>query len=179
MARISLSICDLCKKTIKDDLGRIKISYPELDYDTTKTNDITKDGEICRRCFNNLSTQLNQEIPVFPGAAPSTPSEPVESPDLLSVQKHYIQTGENLGGTLSARDMKILRSGTPNKETGLESTGELLDCEVNVVKSVFTDEMHRKVAADLARKCNHPRGFSMSEDASGIVCKDCGEQARF
>lgn len=68
---------------------------------------------------------------------------------------------------------------SPDFITGDPST-ELLAGEVTYTKSNFTEEKKRQAIADMAKKCSHPRGFSMDEtDGQGIICKDCGEKVKF
>lgn len=157
MARISLNICDLCKSTTQDDLGTIKITFQYINYDKVKHEVEDQSGEICVDCYCKLSKQLNQEVqPIIPKAAQNTPSDKGAPPILID--------------QLDKKELDSER----------EPTAELLDGELNYIKSTFTDERKRQVMKELDSKCNHPRGFSMDEtDGKGITCKDCDEKVKF
>lgn len=145
MARISLSICDLCKNTTTDEL-EYKLSITSI-----KSHGPHMDIEICSDCESKLIAKFRQEAqPVFPGATSnilSTPSDSVAPSVLLDSER--------------------------------QPTDELLEGEVQFIKSNFTEAKKRQVMKDLAEKCNHPKGFHMDEDGKGIICKDCGEKAKF
>jgi len=69
---------------------------------------------------------------------------------------------------------------SPDSITTGDPSTELLDNEINYIKSNFTEEKKRQVIEEMAKKCTHPNGFSMDEvDGKGIVCKDCGEKVNF
>lgn len=197
----SVNICDLCGNMTKQ-----KFSHRIILRDLKSKSDSDKTGEICTKCFNGLVARLESEGRPNPPRATinDTPSrqqgasldaigivvdnnlsvgktaairEDLSKDELDVIKKYFLKTGENLNNILSEEDIKNM--GTINKQTGQRSTKQLVEGELRIVKSKFTEEKKRQVLKELSKKCSHPKGFSMSDDGMGIKCKTCNEKARF
>jgi len=76
VAKISLTICDLCKKEIKDSDNSYSII---LQADSEEKN-----GEICCICYRSLLGRLNR-IAELPWAAPPAPDNSKQILDCIAV----------------------------------------------------------------------------------------------
>ncbi len=149
MAKISMIICDLCNKEIKDS------TVYEITLSSFEKERIDKAGEICLICYRSLLGRLNKaaHLPMVWSreSKPQTADNPEQSLDCIGVTDGSPTT---LG--------KSTFISTP---TAIKSE----DGEFKVPSLAHT------IKHEVVRKCTHDR-TRMSEDGNSFNCLDCGEK---
>ena len=85
MAKISMTICDLCKEEIKTtQTGIYAIELISIDNSRSKESDSKINGEICRICHDALLGKLKKAA--APWVAPRTPNNSKQSDELLEIK---------------------------------------------------------------------------------------------
>lgn len=156
MARLSLIICDVCKKQMSDEDAAEEYSVALFRVGTDgSTPESLHDGEICIECFETLRNWL---------LAPTTAALEKPNKSLSDGLHDMVQTTASVADDAEPAEIKALE---PPKTKG--ERGKIKEGELNLVKSRFDAQKANQVVKETKGACSH--SFKSMQDGK-IICSN-------